>query len=375
MAKENTFYFSHDYNARSDFKIKKLLSRLGLLGYGLYWAIIEDLYSNSNKLDLNYATLAYDLRCDEETIKSILNDFDLFVINDDSFGSNSVQRRLDDRDARRGKATKSVIKRWPNAIDAKNASLRSQRLSIARTKGTHTKNEWENMRSFFGECLKCGSDNDIVKDHVVPIYQGGSDSIENIQPLCRRCNASKGSESINYKLEYFESNAYEMPTSWEIMPTIKVKESKGKEIKIKESKDEDRIPPKKIKSKIPKIEEVINYFKENGFSEAAAKKAFDYYESGNWHDSKGNQVKNWKQKMQGVWFKDENKIQTTSTHPKINPVFDLGMKFSGPMNTFMGRCEGYRINNPGQEPPQEWFDKFNKEHGTDLQPRKILETA
>lgn len=132
---------------------------------------------------------------------------------------------------------------------------------------------------------------------------------------------------------------------------------------------------KNKKNKIPKLEEVIDYFKTNGFSEAAAKKAFEYYQSGNWHDSKGNQVKNWKQKMQGVWFKDENKIQTASTTPKINPVFDLGMQISGPLNTFNGRCAGYRINNPGKEPPQEWFDKFNAEHGTDLQPRKILETA
>jgi hypothetical protein len=38
-----------------------------------------------------------------------------------------------------------------------------------------------------------------------------------------------------------------------------------------------------------------------------ANKAFKYYETGNWKDGKGNQVKNWKQKMQSVWFKEENK--------------------------------------------------------------------
>jgi hypothetical protein len=38
-----------------------------------------------------------------------------------------------------------------------------------------------------------------------------------------------------------------------------------------------------------------------------AKRAFDYYDVANWKDSKNNQVKNWKQKMRGVWFKDENK--------------------------------------------------------------------
>mgnify|MGYP003473214101 FL=1 len=286
MGKENTFYFTHDYNARSDSKIKRLLSKHGCMGYGLYWAIIEDLYNNANVMQLDYESIAYDLRTEESVVKSVINDFDLFVIYDDFFGSNSVQRRLDERDSKSKKASESAQERWRRNADA----------------------------------LRAQSDSNAIKER-------------------------------------------------------KVKESKGKESKVKENKDEERAHPKNKKNKNPELQEVLDYFKENGFSEAAAKKAFDYYESGNWHDSKGNQVKNWKQKMQGVWFKDENKIQKPNETPKINPVFDLGMKYSGPMNTFMGRCEGYRINNPGQEPPQEWFDKFNKENGTDLQPRKILETA
>jgi hypothetical protein len=48
---------------------------------------------------------------------------------------------------------------------------------------------------------------------------------------------------------------------------------------------------------------------EKGFTEQSAQKAFSYYDISNWKDSKGNPVKNWKQKMISVWFKDENKIQ------------------------------------------------------------------
>ena len=57
----------------------------------------------------------------------------------------------------------------------------------------------------------------------------------------------------------------------------------------------------------PTLELVRLYFIENGYSETSANKAYEYYNSANWHDSNGKQVKNWKQKMQGVWFKDENK--------------------------------------------------------------------
>ena len=78
---KDTFYFSHDYNARSDDKIKNLIRKHGVAGYGIFWCIIEDLYNNANALRLDYEGIAYDLRADCETIKSIINNFDLFLEN------------------------------------------------------------------------------------------------------------------------------------------------------------------------------------------------------------------------------------------------------------------------------------------------------
>jgi len=111
---KDTFYFSHDYNARNDVKIKKLLAKHGYLGYGLFWAIIEDLYNNTNVLRLDYDTISFDLRCDKNIIYSIIHDFDLFVFDGETFGSLSVQKRLEERNAKSEKARKSVLKRWEN---------------------------------------------------------------------------------------------------------------------------------------------------------------------------------------------------------------------------------------------------------------------
>lgn len=61
----------------------------------------------------------------------------------------------------------------------------------------------------------------------------------------------------------------------------------------------------------PQID-VVNYFIENGYKEDIAKKAWTYYETGKWKDGSGKQVKNWKQKMQSVWFKDEHKKKETN---------------------------------------------------------------
>lgn len=61
----------------------------------------------------------------------------------------------------------------------------------------------------------------------------------------------------------------------------------------------------------PTLAEVVDYFFESGYTKSSGEKAFKYYNDAGWKDSKGNKVRNWKQKMQGVWFKDENKITTT----------------------------------------------------------------
>ena len=108
----DTYYFSHDYNARNDTKIKSLIRKHGLLGYGLFWAIVEELYNNANALPTDYESIAYDLRTDLETVKSIINDFDLFVIDGNTFGSLSIERRLGERSERSGKARVSAEKRW-----------------------------------------------------------------------------------------------------------------------------------------------------------------------------------------------------------------------------------------------------------------------
>lgn len=114
MSKE-TFYFSHDFNARADEKIKRLLAKHGYLGYGLYWALIEYLYQNANAMRTDYDSLAFDLRCEPEIIKSIVNDFGLFIVEGESFGSASVQRRLDLRTEKSEKARASAKYRWNNA--------------------------------------------------------------------------------------------------------------------------------------------------------------------------------------------------------------------------------------------------------------------
>lgn len=51
-----------------------------------------------------------------------------------------------------------------------------------------------------------------------------------------------------------------------------------------------------IKRKEPTLEEIQEYVKEKKLN-VDAKQFYDYFSTGNWIDSKGNKVKNWKQKL------------------------------------------------------------------------------
>jgi len=98
--------------------------------------------------------------------------------------------------------------------------------------------------------------------------------------------------------------------------------------KVKESKVN--------KSKVfipPTLNEFIKYFTENDFTPEYAKHVFKYYNDADWVDSKGNPVKNWKQKVRGVWFKDENKHDPRKQPKEHIPQYeDLSKKFPNPFD-------------------------------------------
>ena len=126
--KKDTFWFSHDYNASMDEKIVNLLSKHGMTGYGVYWRIVECLYNNNNVLNIEYDRIAYELRVsDSNIVKSIINDFDLFVCNNGSFGSASIEKRLDERSEISERARKKAYKRWnKDAVVSKNDAVVSK---------------------------------------------------------------------------------------------------------------------------------------------------------------------------------------------------------------------------------------------------------
>ena len=77
----------------------------------------------------------------------------------------------------------------------------------------------------------------------------------------------------------------------------------------------------------PTLDEVKAFFKEKGYNEETAIRAWNHYENGEpkWTDTTGKPVKAWKQKMLTNWCKPENKIVDKPTETKNNNGLGSGM--------------------------------------------------
>ncbi len=99
-------------------------------------------------------------------------------------------------------ATTGKVHRYCRNCRRNRANLYTYRKGI--NGGYHTKHEWEYKLTGFDRCPRCGRFwKDIpprpdtryryvwTKDHIIPITSGGSNNIDNLQPLCYQCNSSK----------------------------------------------------------------------------------------------------------------------------------------------------------------------------------------
>jgi uncharacterized phage protein (TIGR02220 family) len=241
---KDAYYFSHDANARHDPKIIALRSVYGAEGYGWYWMIVEMMREQENyRLSLNssrytFQILSNQLQCTPEKAKQFIDDcigeFGLFQSDGDSFWSESLVRRMKKREE---------LREIRSEAGRRGGENRAIRMKIAKSKGSHTKEEWDEMVALFdNKCVRCGADIEgaPTKDHIIPIYQGGSDSIFNIQPLCKQCNSSKGPENIDFRETFCEKHGKQMLGKWLAKSTRKGKESKVNKSKV--NKRKEKIP-------------------------------------------------------------------------------------------------------------------------------------
>ena len=95
--KVDSCYFSHDANAKDDFKIMLLIEEMGLEGYGIFWVLIETLreqqgYKYAIRL---LSVIARKYNTTLAKVEAVVAKYQLFVIEDGCFFySKSLIRRM-----------------------------------------------------------------------------------------------------------------------------------------------------------------------------------------------------------------------------------------------------------------------------------------
>lgn len=82
------------------------------------------------------------------------------------------------------------------------AYVHKRRSLINNSTEHYTVEEWLELCELYDNmCLSCGEQVILTVDHVLPLSMGGSNGIDNIQPLCKSCNCRKQARYIDYRPE------------------------------------------------------------------------------------------------------------------------------------------------------------------------------
>jgi len=143
---KETYYFPHDYNARNDIKLAPIRAKHGMAGYGVVFGLFEMLYEEGGSIALaSLDDVSFSFGVAKEFVEEIVKNYKIFKNDGANFWSESVNRRLKEREEKRNKyaeaGRKGGVQSGLNRSDAKAMLNDSQRFEAKERKGKERKEE------------------------------------------------------------------------------------------------------------------------------------------------------------------------------------------------------------------------------------------
>ena len=265
--------FSHANNARYDSRLIALRSRHGWLGYGLYWALLELLNTADEAiLVADYCALSYELRVDEATLQSVIEDFDLFdftqsAAGDTLFSSNTLTEQR--AEARRISEIRAAAGRCRGVQSKANAKqMLSKSKANAKQKLSKSKANAKQMVV------------STVIDSSSSLYEGREEQ-----------NIDKKAENVENTAKNQNSPTLHVNVNQANIRVKKEKEEKKESIKERKEQREKVVVEKAPRFCPPTVDEVKAYCLEKNYT-VDAENFCDFYESKGWFVGK-NKMKSW----------------------------------------------------------------------------------
>lgn len=91
-------------------------------------------------------------------------------------------------------------KYWERHYATHQVASQNGRAQLFGYEGRLDPDDWKRLCEEYGNaCASCGREGELVIDHVLPLAKGGTNTIDNIQPLCPACNRQKGTKHLDFR--------------------------------------------------------------------------------------------------------------------------------------------------------------------------------
>lgn len=96
MTKIKKHWFKHDFFSSNDSKVQKLDFKYPVVGYGIFFKLLEMLYQDDGEIDYDLDFIAHCINYDKQVIESVINDFGLFVVEEQKLSNNRVTESINE---------------------------------------------------------------------------------------------------------------------------------------------------------------------------------------------------------------------------------------------------------------------------------------